>query len=317
MNFKLRPLAGFVLAAHHRSFSIAANELAMTPPAFSQMIRELESVLGVQLFERTTRRVALTEAGRQMLSMVERPLDDLEDAWRYIRDIAAGKRGRIVFTTLPSVAFGIATATLARFKAHHPEITARLIEEADMTLLERVLLREVDFGIGTLPVAHTELSFRELLRDELVAVVPIGQPLTQARQRVTWEELSRQSLVLLPRQSITRNLAERGFAAAGISVEPAYEVANMVTALGMVRAGLGITFMPSMVLRELNMKNLKAVALSNPTPERIIGVIRRVDRPLSPPSHAFIELLFDETQEWRASDTAQRAAAKRGKSGVA
>ncbi|MDB5762678.1 MAG: hypothetical protein JWQ21_1673 [Herminiimonas sp.] len=313
MNFKLRPLAGFVLAAHHGSFSLAANELAMTQPAFSQMIRELESVIGVQLFERTTRRVALSEAGRQLLSMVERPLDDLEDAWRYIRDIAGGKRGRIVFSSLPSVAFGIATATLARFKAHHPEITARLIEEPDMTLLERVLLREVDFGIGTLPVAHPELNFRELLRDELTAVVPADHPLTQTHQRATWKELSKQSLVLLPRQSITRNLTERGFSAVGISVEPAYEVANMVTALGMVRAGLGITFMPSMVLRELNMKNLKAVSLSNPAPERIIGVIRRVDRALSPASHAFIELLYDETQEWRASGAAQRTKGKRAK----
>ncbi|MDB5774454.1 MAG: hypothetical protein JWP38_587 [Herbaspirillum sp.] len=314
MNFKLRPLAGFVLAAHHGSFSIAANALAMTPPAFSQMIRELESVLGVQLFERTTRRVTLSEAGRQMLAMVEHPLDDLEDAWRYMRDIAGGKRGRIVFTSLPSVAFGLATATLARFKTHHPEITVRLIEEADMTLLERVLLREVDFGIGTLPMANPELNFRELLRDELIAVVPAGHALTKTRQRATWEELARQSLVLLPRQSITRNLSERGFAAAGINVEPAYEVANMVTALGMVRAGLGITFMPSMVLRELNMKNLKAVPLTHPAPERVIGIIRRIDRPLSPASHTFIELLFDETREWATSGTGQNVAEKRGKS---
>jgi DNA-binding transcriptional LysR family regulator len=163
-------------------------------------------------------------------------------------------------------------------------------------------------------MAHPELNFRELLRDELVAVVPAGHALTKMRQRATWEELAKQSLVLLPRQSITRNLSERGFAAAGINAEPAYEVANMVTALGMVRAGLGITFMPSMVLRELNMKNLKAVSLTHPAPERVIGIIRRIDRPLSPASHAFIELLFDETREWKISGTAQSVAGKRGKS---
>lgn len=297
MNFKLRPLAGFVLAAHHSSFSRAAEELAMTQPAFSQMIRELESVLGVQLFERTTRRVALSEAGRQLLSMVERPLDDLEDAWRYVRDIAGGKRGRIVFTVLPSVAFGIATATLARFKARHPEITARLVEEPDMTLLDRVLSREVDFGIGTLPLDHPELAFRELLRDELTAVVPEDHPMTEGK-RTSWKDLAKQPLVLLPRQSNTRHLTEVAFVANGINAEPTYEVANMVTALGMVRAGLGITFMPRMVLRELNMKNLAAVSLRNPTPERIIGVITRVDRTLSPASRAFVDLLFEHVRDW-------------------
>ncbi|HJV82395.1 LysR family transcriptional regulator [Noviherbaspirillum sp.] len=295
MNFKLRPLVGFVLAAHHGSFSLAASELAMTQPAFSQMIRELESVLGVQLFERTTRRVDLSEAGRELLSMVERPLDDLEDAWRYVRDIAGGKRGRIVFTTLPSVAFGIATNTLALFKAKHPEITARLIEEPDLTLVDRVLSREVDFGVGILPTQHPELAFRELFRDDLTVVVPMHHPLAKAKS-VTWKELSKQSLVLLPRQSNTRHLAERGFAAAGIAVEPTYEVANMVTALSMVRAGLGITFMPRMVLRELNMSKLHAATLQSPRPERIIGVITRVDRTLSPASQAFVDMLFEEVR---------------------
>jgi LysR family transcriptional regulator, carnitine catabolism transcriptional activator len=312
MNFKLRPLVGFVLAAHHGSFSLAANELAMTQPAFSQMIRELESVLGVQLFERTTRRVDLSEAGRELLSMVERPLDDLEDAWRYVRDIAGGKRGRIVFTTLPSVAFGIATATLALFNSLHPEITARLIEEPGLTLVDRVLSREVDFGVGILPSQHPELTFRELLRDDLTVVVPENHPLAKMKT-VTWKELSRQALVLLPRQSNTRHLTERGFAAAGIGVEPTYEVANMVTALSMVRAGLGITFMPRMVLRELNMNKLHAATLHSPRPERIIGVITRVDRTLSPASQAFVELLFAEVQNASRRDSKLRPGKKSAK----
>src|SRR3978361_44696 len=117
MNIKLRQLHGFVAAAAHGSFSVAARERAMPQPACSQWMRELETQLRVKLFERTTRRVELTPAGQRFLAMVQRPLDDLNDAYRYAREMAAGTRGRIVFASLPSVAFGLVTQALARFKS--------------------------------------------------------------------------------------------------------------------------------------------------------------------------------------------------------
>ncbi len=97
-NFKLRQLEGFVAAADSGSFSHAALQLAMTPPAFSQLIRELESSLGMLLFERTTRRIDLTDAGRQLLHSVRRPLEDLNGAYSDMRDLAGGKRGRVSFS---------------------------------------------------------------------------------------------------------------------------------------------------------------------------------------------------------------------------
>jgi len=291
MNLKLRQLQGFAAAATHGSFSAAARELAMTQPAFSQLVRELETALRVKLFERTTRRVELTEAGRRFLAMIQRPLDDLDDAYRFAREMAAGTRGRLVFSSLPSVAFGLVTKTLARFKALHPAITARLIEDQDSNIAEKVLHREVDFGIGTLARPHEELAFRELLPDELQAVYPARHALAMKR-RLTWRDLAAGPLVLLPKQSSVRTLAEHGFAAARVVREPDYEVANMVTALSMVRAGLGVTVMPRMVLAELNMKGLAAGRIHDPRPVRTIGIITRRDRALSPAAAAYVDLLF-------------------------
>jgi LysR family carnitine catabolism transcriptional activator len=291
MNLKLRQLQGFAAAATHGSFSAAARELTMTQPAFSQLVRELESSLRVKLFERTTRRIELTDAGRRFLAMIRRPLDDLDDAYRIAREMAAGTRGRIAFSSLPSVAFGLVTMALARFKALHPGITVRLIEDQDFNIAEKVLHREVDFGIGTLKTPHEELAFRELLPDELQAVYPARHPLA-AKRRITWRDLAAGPLVLLPRQSSVRALVEQGCAAAGVAREPDYEVANMVTALSMVRAGLGVTVMPHMVLAELNMKGLAAGCIHDPRPVRSIGIVTRRDRPLSPAAAAYVELLF-------------------------
>ena len=92
--------------------------------------------------------------------------------------------------------------------------------------------------------------------------------------------------------AITLHEAAHGFAAAGIAREPDYEVSNMVTALSMVRAGLGVTVLPRMVLDELNMKGLHAGRINDPRPARIIGIITRIDRPLSPAAAAYVDLLF-------------------------
>lgn len=292
MNFKLRQLQGFVAAARCGSFSTAARELSMTQPAFSQMVRELETTLNLKLFERTTRRVQMTDAGVRLHAMVERPLDDLDAAYRFAQDIATGRRGRIVFASLPSVAFEFATLVLARYKGEHPGITVRLIEDQNAHIIERVLNREVDFGIGTLPPARPDLTFRELLRDELLAVVPEHHAL--ARTDLTWRQLASEPLVLLPRQSSMRELADAGFAASGVVHEPAYEVANMVTALGLVRAGLGVTLLPAIALMELNMRGLHACCLANPRPSRRIGIITRVDRTLTPPAAAYVDMLFSD-----------------------
>jgi len=296
MNFKLRPLIGFVLAAHRGSFSSAANELAMTQPAFSQMIQGLEATLGVRLFERTTRQITLSEPGRQLLTMVERPLDDLENAWAYIRDITAGRRGHIVFSVLPTIAFGLATTTLAQFRVNYPGVTARLIENQGWNITSQVLSREVDFGIGTLDSNQPELVFRELLHDEVMAVVPSSHPLAR-RKQISWKNLASEPLILLPRQSNVRFIVESSFAGWGIRIEPAYEVANMVTALGMIRAGLGVTFLPRLVMSEMNMKDVTPLRMRDPQPARTIGVITCVNRELSAAASAYVDLLFEQVKK--------------------
>ncbi|HEX2827125.1 MAG TPA: LysR family transcriptional regulator [Burkholderiales bacterium] len=290
MNLKLRQLAGFVALTRCGSFSAAARELAMTQPAFSQLIRQLENALQVRLFERTTRRVELTEAGTRFLAMVQRPLDDLEDAHVTMREIAGGKRGRIAFASLPSVAFAAATTALARFKAGHPHIHVRLIEEQNLNIVEKVLSREIDFGIGTLDTAHADLDFAPLIDDELVAVFPARHAFAKLRT-VAWRDFANEPLVLLTGRSNVRTIVDRHL---GRAAEPAYDVAGMVTALAMVRARLGVTAMPRIALGELNMNGLGSKPFGAPRPTRRIGIITHARRRLSPAAQAYVDLLFEE-----------------------
>ncbi|WP_144630767.1 LysR family transcriptional regulator [Bordetella genomosp. 13] len=278
-KLKLRQLEGFVAAADTGSFVLAASHMAMSPPAFSQSIRELEASLGVALFDRTTRRVDLTAAGQQLLHSVRRPLQDLDHAYAEMRALAVGNRGRVAFSILHSLAFGIGTRALAALRAQHPSISVQMIEDQNDVLVERVMNREVDFGLGMFTHASDELSFEPLFVDELVAVFPKNHPLRKAGQ-VEWAELAASPLILLPQKSSVRRLVEASILVTGMPRQPVHEVVSMVTAINMASAGLGITILPQLSLGSLNLRNLIARPIGEPKPYRQIGILRQAARPV-------------------------------------
>jgi DNA-binding transcriptional LysR family regulator len=292
-KLKLRQLEGFVHAADLGSFAMAASRMAMTPPAFTQLIRELETNLGVALFDRTTRRVDLTAAGRQLLSSVRRPLQDLDHIEADMRALAGGQRGRVAFSVLHSLAFGIGTRTLSALAQTHPSITVQMIEDENDVLVERVLSREVDFGLGMHTEATEQLSFEALFDDDLVAVFPAGHRLARRRE-VTWAQLVLCPLILLRPKSSVRRLADAAIVVTATPREPVREVVSMVTAVNMVAAGLGVTVLPELSLPALKMKGLQSRPIVEPRSRRHIGIIRQADRPALPAENIVIQRLRAE-----------------------
>jgi len=291
MKLKLRQLDGFVAITRRGSFSAAARELGMTQPALSQLIRHLEAELGSLLFERTTRRVDLTDAGRRFLTLIQRPLEDLGDAHHVMRNLADTRHSRIAFASLPSVACAVAIPRLAAFKAAYPRTQVRLFEAQNRDIVEKVLNREVDFGIGTLSTRHPGLEFRTLMIDELVPVFPDNHPYAR-RRTVSWVEFAREPLVLLTGGSSVRAIVEQHLAAAGLAVEPAYEVAGMSTALALIRAGLGVTARPRIALERIMMTGLASTRFPAPRPRRRIGIITRKGHALPDAAQEYADLLF-------------------------
>jgi LysR family carnitine catabolism transcriptional activator len=265
--------------------------MAMTQPAFSQLVRELEHLAGTRLFERTTRRVELTEAGRVLLAQVRRPLEDLQHAHESLAELAAGRAGSVTFAILPSAAFQVGTRTVARFCADFPRVKVQQIEDQERPILHKVLNREVDFGVGMLSQADKALSFDLMFVDELVVTMRADHPCV-AKPQVAWRDLAQGGLILLPPTSSVRRLVDAGLAVARCERDPTFEVINMVTALAMVREGLGMTVLPEMALDSMKMDGLVYRRFSTRRPTRRVGVIRRVDRVLSTPATTFVEYLL-------------------------
>jgi LysR family carnitine catabolism transcriptional activator len=280
-NLKIRQLEGFVAAADSGSFVTAAANVALTPAAFSQLIQELERTLGISLFERTTRRVELTDAGRRLLASVRRPLSDLADVNADMKALAGGLRGKVALSILHSLAFGIGTAAIAELRATHPNISVKMIEDQNEILIERVRSREVDIGLGMFTKAYDDLEFQPLFEDDLVVVMPSKHPLCKVKS-VSWSQLAANPLVLLQPKSSVRVLVEAGLTVAGNPTQELTEVVSMVTALNFCRAGFGITVLPQLSLSSLKLDNMSVRPIGEPKPKRKIGLLRRANRPALP-----------------------------------
>src|SRR5258708_3006682 len=138
MNITLRQLYGFKTVADVGTFTAAAQRLKVTQPTLSLNIRDLETELGARLFDRTTRRVELTAAGREFLQSVDKLIVDLEHAVQNTRDLADRKRGRLVVAAPPLLAALVVPAAMADFKKRFASIDVSVIDVQTNIIVEKV-----------------------------------------------------------------------------------------------------------------------------------------------------------------------------------
>lgn len=290
MKVTLRQVEGIAAIAETLSFSRAAQRMHITQSALSQMIREVERALGLRLFDRTTRRVALTASGAALMQKLRAGLVAIEDACEDAQAIARLERGHLAVATLPSLAVGCVTQALGDLRRQYPGVTVSLLEAQNPELFELVANSEVEFAVCARVQVPSGLTFENVFAEELVAVVPHDHPLA-CRHRLGWKTLASEPLILMTHNSSTRGKIAEALRSNEMEEGPAYEVASLFTALSMVRAGLGVTVMPLTALLEANFTGLASCRLLRPTVLRQIGICRRSDRQPSPAALEFAHLV--------------------------
>jgi len=293
MNITIRQIQSFLLVAATGSFTRAAEKLHTMQPALSQQVRELEAELGVRLFDRTTRRVELTEAGTEFQAIAGKVIEDLEVAARNAQGLAERKRGRVIVAAPPLLAAAVVPKAIVDFKTKHPGITVRLIDARSDQIVEMVRSGHVDCGIGTFHAGEEGIAPTLLARDKLMVFSAPSHTFAK-RKTLQWKELEGHSLVTLTRDSGIRILVEVGFEAARIKLVPAYEVSWITTALALVEAGLGIGVFPTYAWAAARSLDIRGCNLE-PGIVREITLITRSGREISPATQAFVPFLREST----------------------
>jgi DNA-binding transcriptional LysR family regulator len=243
---ELRHLVYFVTVAEERNFSRAAQRLRVVQSGVSAAIRSLERDLGAQLFDRTSQRVTLTDAGTALLPAARATIDAAQAARDAVDEVRGGLRGTLRIGTLISVGFVDLPGLLGRFRAEHPGVDLRLraAPTGSAGLARSLLDGELDVAFVSLPARPPAgLSIRILAAEPIVAVLPPGHRLA-GRRDLALADLADEPFVDSPPGYGNRAEVDRGFAAAGLGRRVALEVADIATVVQYVRNGLGVALIP-------------------------------------------------------------------------
>lgn len=283
----LSSLRLFMHVAHTSSFSETARHANLSQPALSRTIKLLEEELGVRLFDRNSRNVALTAAGAALLPTVERLTGDFDLAFQELQQTFAGQRGRVIVGALPSAAAHILPAIIADFRDTHPQVEIVLRDNLSGALYQQMLDRLIDFAITTPPETEAGFRFDPLMDDECVLVC--RNPLVTDRSKpVPWSIFADEPFIAMEPRSSVRLLTDTAFAKADLVVRPLYECSQLATVGGLISAGLGITLLPRSTLPMLGIgSELVWRTMAPPRIARTIGVARLENRTLSPAATAF------------------------------
>jgi DNA-binding transcriptional LysR family regulator len=291
MNVTIRQLEAFRAVAQSGGFTAAAGRLHLTQSALSLQVRELESSLGAKLFDRTTRRVVLTELGESFLPAAMRMLDELSLALARSRGQVQLEDGRLCVATTPLTAFTLMPEVIARYAARYPGIRISLRDELTAGHVVRVVRDgEADVGVAPVPRGTREVKVEGLLADPLVLVCPASHALA-ARRSVRWRDLANMPLIALGRDNAAQRVVDETFDKEGIAVKRRDEVAFAATALGLVAANLGVAVLPSQVRRIAAGLPVAIRALTSPRVARELSMITPPGRKLGPAAASFREVL--------------------------
>ena len=274
-NFEIRHLIYFREVAQTLHFRRAAESLGVAQPALSRQIAQLESALATPLFNRTQRRVELTPAGHHLATQVEPLLRQLQRLPAALHAIADGETGslRVGFT-------GLAMATLLpgilrEFQRSHPRIRVELNESPTAAQVEA--LSSGDIACGFLHPDSLPKGFltRPLLRERNGIILPVDHPLAR-RKSLQLSALANVPFVLFPRlhNPSFYDHTLTAFSTAGITPSIAEEVWPRANAVGLVRAGIGATFMCPSEARNLP-EEVVFKKLTGPTPESRLSLAWR------------------------------------------
>jgi DNA-binding transcriptional LysR family regulator len=286
---ELRHLTYFVTVAQKLNFSRAAEALHVAQPAISQQIKALEDELGVQLFDRMGKRVALTRAGEVLLPQAYQILAAVERAANEVRELGQLVRGSASLGAPPTVSTHLLPARLTQFRTLYPGLEVSLREAGTESLLAGIEAGQLDLAIVAtdhLPALVEMVPFRE---EDYVLAVGLLHPLSRQRS-VRLADLAGEAFILFPEGYRLREVTLTACRAAGFEPKVALDGGAMQSALEFVAAGLGVALVPELALD--GAENIRGLSVSDQALRRRLGLVWHKEHYLSPAVRALRDFLM-------------------------
>lgn len=279
LNITLKQLRYVDALARHGHFGHAAADCAVTQPALSMQVRELESALGLPLFERGRGRVVPTGFGADFLARARRVLREVEELGDLARAAQGSFAGPLRLGVIPTIAPYLLPGLITQLSARHPGLDIRLRETVTPRLVEEVSGGRLDAAILALPLGGTDLREVPLFSEDFVLV----RPRSEANLPVpSPEKLREMRLLLLEEGHCFRDQALEFCDMGRAGPREVMDASSLSTLVQMVAGGLGVTLLPEMAVPvETRAAPVAVARFPAPAPRRVIGMVWRRATPLA------------------------------------
>jgi DNA-binding transcriptional LysR family regulator len=289
VNIKqLRALLEVVKAG---SFAGAADRLCLTPSALTATIQQLEASVGVRMFDRTTRKVAITPYAAEFLGEAERLINGLDSAVSDLQALAQGRRGHIRISAAASVISRLLLPVLRTFRAQYPEITISLRNPAAQETERLVLEGDVDFAIESRYENYGELSYTPLVTDTYGVACHRTAPILKLKRKLIWEDLTWGRYVGFSSETGIGHFLRAHMPTFAPLNEDHDEIESTSYLFDCLAEGNCFTVLPALSFQRNKNPDLRWAELHGPKLTREICVMTRPLRSLSPSAQRLLDLL--------------------------
>jgi len=271
----LRQLRYFETLARTKHFGMAADQCAVTQPALSMQIKELERELGIELVERRGNTIAVTPAGQEIAARSEAILSQVRELSDYARQHHGVLTGSLRLGIIPSIAPYLLPDILTEVTKHYPQLDLQIRETQTNALVEELVRGELDAVLVALPVEPSQLETMPLFEDRFLIAV-------QSQAAPDWSKsdlrtrIGQERLLLLEEGHCLRDQALQFCQIANMQARKALGAASLTTIMQMVAAGHGVTLLPELCAKtEVDRKRVALIAFPEEPPMRVVGLAWR------------------------------------------
>jgi len=261
----------FYTVSEKGSFSAAAQALHMTQPAVTMQVQSLEEYFGTKLFNRSTKRIELSEAGRALMPFARRSIELIRETDMAMSKFTHMLQGRLQLGASLTIGEYVLPRMLGPFGQQYPNIAISMKVMNTAQILEEIANHQLNFGLIEAPVQHPDMHIEAVMKDELKLIVPANHPLAEASV-VSLEDVLKYPFIVREQGSGTRQVMEEQFARKNIdiqSVRAVMELGSTGAIKSAVEAGLGIAIIsPSSVKHEVTLGLVKIVDIEDCSFER-------------------------------------------------
>lgn len=310
-NVSLRHLRAFAELADTGSFTTASAHLFVTQSSLTATIQQLESAVGLKLFDRTTRRVVMTEEASRFQSTARKILREFDTAISDLQAYGQGKVGHIRIAAAASFIYHFLMAAITEFRKTFPDITVTLMDAGAERVEQLVADGEVDFAIASQHKHNDELEYVPLLADRYGVVCHPDSPLAGSTKPMRWSELASEGFV-----AFTPDTGIGSFLRQQVGGLPVFkgrhdEISSTTSLFAYLHGGSGFSIVPALAATFAGFADFHFRPLERPVLSREICLMTRRLRSLTPSSHRLLEVLLAAIDQGTLPNGVTKAAPKR------